>query len=229
MCKFTSEDQVWATSEIKEISRRKSKEFFKHRKSPKWKQLKSLLDEKCEIARKAYYTNIVSDLKSSNPGQWYSKLKRMTSYDTLKSEEVMVDSICGLSNKEQVEKIAENFAKISNSYDPINPSNISTKQENEKSTPKLEAFQVYQYLKKIKTNTSTVKDDIPAKLIKEFSPELSEPLSDIINCMVSRGEYPNCWKLEMVTPAAKKYPPSTIEDLRKISGLKNFQNLLRKC
>ena len=46
--------------------------------------------------------------------------------------------------------------------------------------------------------------------------------------MVSRGVYPNCWKLEMVTPAAKKYPPSTIEDLRKISGLINFSKLAEK-
>jgi hypothetical protein len=30
--KFKSEDQVWATPEIKEISRKKMKEYLKHRK-----------------------------------------------------------------------------------------------------------------------------------------------------------------------------------------------------
>ena len=77
--KFTSEDQVWTTPEIKSIFRRKQREFTKHRKSPKWKTLNNLFEEKCEAAKEAYYTNIVSDLKNSNPGQWYSKLKRMTS------------------------------------------------------------------------------------------------------------------------------------------------------
>ena len=81
---------------------------------------------------------------------------------------------------------------------------------------------------KIKTNTATVKDDIPAKVIKEFAPELSEPLANILNCMVENGEFPNLWKLEMVTPAAKIHPPATVNDLRKISGLKNFSKIAEK-
>ena len=153
--KFTSEDQVWATPEIKEISRKKSREYFKHRKSLKWRHLNSLLEEKCQIAREAYYINIVSDLKNSNPGQWYSKLKRMTSYDNLKSEEVTVENICHLPDIEQAEIIADNFSRISNSYNPIDPDKICTSQGNEKSTPKVEAFQVYEFLKKIKTNTNS--------------------------------------------------------------------------
>ena len=218
--KFTSEDQVWVTPEIKEISRRKRREFSKKRKSTKWKNLNALFEEKCDMARKAYYKNIVSDLKHSNPGQWYSKLKRMTSHDQLESEQVNVESICDLSDKEQAEVIASNFSKISNIYDPIDPERIRLNPENNQSTPVLEAYQVYEHLSKIKTNKSTVKDDIPAKLIKEFAPELSEPMADILNCMVRRGEFPDIWKLEMVTPVAKKYPPADVNDLRKISGLK---------
>ena len=73
-----------------------------------------------------------------------------------------------------------------------------------------------------------MKDDIPAKIIKEFAPELSAPLADILNCMVRRGEFPYIWKLEMVTPAAKVYPPATVNDLRKISGLKNLSKIAEK-
>jgi hypothetical protein len=73
-----------------------------------------------------------------------------------------------------------------------------------------------------------VKDDIPAKVIKEFAPELSAPLANILNCMVERGEYPNIWKVEMVTPSPKVYPPLSVEDLRNISGLKNFYKIGEK-
>ena len=72
--KFTSEDQVWITPELKDISRKKQREFFKHRKSSKWRNLNKLFEEKSELAKKSYYTNIVEDLKNSHPGQWYSKL-----------------------------------------------------------------------------------------------------------------------------------------------------------
>jgi hypothetical protein len=205
--KFSSEDQVWATPEIKDISRKKRREYLKHRKSSKWKALEEILNEKCEIANQSFYENIVQDLKNSNPGQWYSKVKRMTSYDQLKSEQVIVESICHLSDKDQVEIVADSFSKVSNQYDEINPEKICLRSANNKASPKFEAHQIYEYLKKIKTNTSTVKDDIPAKIIKEFACELSDPLADVINCMVERGEFPNIWKLEMVTPAPKVYPP----------------------
>ena len=92
--KFTSEDQVWITPELKDISRKKQREFFKHRKSSKWRNLNKLFEEKSELAKKSYYTNIVADLKNSHPDQWYSKLKRMTNHDQLKSEQVNVEEIC---------------------------------------------------------------------------------------------------------------------------------------
>ena len=53
----------------------------------------------------------------------------------------------------------------------------------------IEAHDVYEYLKRIKTNTATVKDDIPARIIKEFAPELSAPMADIIDCMGMRKRY----------------------------------------
>ena len=46
--------------------------------------------------------------------------------------------------------------------------------------------------------------------------------------MVERGEFPNIWKVEMVTPAPKVYPPESVDDLRKISGLKNFSKIAEK-
>ena len=64
--------------------------------------------------------------------------------------------------------------------------------------------------------------------MKEFAPELSGPLADILNCMVEKGEFPNLWKLEMVTPVPKIYPPGTVNDLRKISGLKKISKIAEK-
>ena len=171
-------------------------------------------------------------MKNSNPGQWYSKLKRMSNYDQLKTEQICVEEISEYSDLEQAEIIAENFSKISNEYDAIDTVKIArhtaSANGNLKPMSVFEPYQVHEYLRKIKTNTATVKGDIPAKLIKEFAPELSGPLSDILNCMVSRGEFPHIWKLEMVTPVAKVHPPASVNDLRKISGLKNFSKIAEK-
>jgi hypothetical protein len=227
--RFTSDDHPWTTSEIKDIARRKKREFFKRRKSIKWKRLNKLLETKCETAKLNYYTNIVSDLKSSNPGQWYSKLKRMSSYDQAKGESVNVGEIMHLSAKDQADAIAENFSKVSNEYEKLRTSDIDlSKATNTNPTPVLEEYQVYEYLRKIKTNTSTVLNDIPAKIIKEFACELAKPLTDVINTMVSLGQYPNIWKIEIVSPVPKVYPTVLLNDLRKIAGLKNFSKIAEK-
>ena len=80
----------------------------------------------------------------------------------------------------------------------------------------------------MKNNTATVNGDIPINVIKMFSHELSFPLSDIYKRCCKSGEYPNIWKLEIVTPAPKKYPPETPKDLRKISGTLNFSKIFEK-
>ena len=86
------------------------REFFTRRKSQKWKSLNKLLEEKCEIAKSNYYTNIVSDLKSSDPGQWYSKLKRMSSHEQGKGESLNVEEIMHLTAKEQANMIAKKIS-----------------------------------------------------------------------------------------------------------------------
>ena len=42
------------------------------------------------------------------------------------------------------------------------------------------------------------------------------------------GKYPDIWKLKIVTPAPKKYPPQTPQELRKISGTPNFSKIFEK-
>ena len=226
---FTSEDQPWVTPEVKDIDRKKKREYYKHRKSAKWKRLNKLFEIKCEQAKASYYSNIVEDLKNSAPGQWYSKLKRMSSNDQLKSEDVTVEAISHLANQKQAEAIADNFSKISNEYQPLNASEINLESCTVHTpAPVVEPHQVYEYLKRIRTKASTVKNDVPASIIKEFAAELSTPLADIISCSISRGEYANIWKLETVTPVPKVYPPKTLNDLRKISGLLNFSKITEK-
>ena len=153
----------------------------------------------------------------------------MASHDEIRSEQVSVEEIEHLTSKEQAELIADQFSQISNEYEPINANDIDIEStKNKTPVPVLEPYQVYEYLKRIKVKTSTVKDDIPAKLIKEYAAELSSPLSNIINCMFERGEYPDIWKIEMVTPVPKVYPPAKVEQLRKISGLKNLSKTTEK-
>ena len=75
--KVCTADQPFCTDKIKSIKRKKSREYQKHRKSLKWRQLNLQYQKEIAAAKSKYYRNIVKDLKTSNVSQWYSKLKRL--------------------------------------------------------------------------------------------------------------------------------------------------------
>ena len=64
--------------------------------------------------------------------------------------------------------------------------------------------------------------------MKILSKSISIPLTNILNSCITKGEWPNIWKGEAVTPIPKVHPPKEIDDLRSISGLKNLNKVAEK-
>ena len=71
-------------------------------------------------------------------------------------------------------------------------------------------------------------DDIPARMLKEFFTQLAAPLTHIINTSIIRGEWPDSWKHEVLTPIPKEFPPKDVSQLRNISGLKICDKITEK-
>ena len=55
--------------------------------------------------------------------------------------------------------------------------------------------------------------------------ELAKPVTDLINSAMMEGLWPEIFKMEIVTPVTKEYPPKIIHHLRNISGLLNLDNV----
>ena len=81
--------------------------------------------QKCQKAKNDYVENIVNDLKSSDVSQWYSKIKRMSSHFKENEDDSEVQDMIGMSNKDQAEQIADQFAEISQIYEPLEKKNIN--------------------------------------------------------------------------------------------------------
>ena len=225
--KVNEGDKPWISMELIKLDRQRKREYIKHKKSKKWKHLNQLFEEKSEEQKVTYYENIVEDLKTSNPGQWYSKIKRMSQLDPTKGKDVEVEELQNLSIPAQAEAIADNFDKIANLYDPLKKEDIEIPEDAQSRTlPLYEPHQIWEKIKSMKKKKSTVKGDIPWRIICEFSVELSSPLCNIFNTGTLNGEWPNIWKFEYVTPVPKVFPPSSRDYLRKISVTqKNLKDL----
>ena len=225
--KVCDDDEPWVTVELKQLDRKRKREFLKNKNSVKWAALNEKFVEKSSIEKQKYYDNIVLDLKESNVGKWYSKVKRMAGQKQDKLDNIIVEELSGLDNRQQAEIIANHYSKISNQYEQINSADFLQYQDTS-SLAEIEPLKVYNIIKTMNKKAATVPGDLPMKLISEFSVEISFPLAHIITHCMKSGVYPNLYKLENVTPVPKIFPPENLKDLRKISGLFNFSKIMDK-
>ena len=210
------------TDKIKELDRLRRREFYKNQKSKKWLKLNENFLKLCDEEKRKYAENIVSDLKTSDPSKWYSKIKRMCGQN--KSENVVnVAELDGIYDKLQSEIIADHYAQISNQFQPLQNQDFEKYLDISKISPvSVEPDKIKKIIRKMNHKAATLEGDLPIKILKEFSEELSSPLSHLISCCLAAGVYPDLWKVEYVTPVPKIYPPEKITDLRKISCLLNL-------
>ena len=224
--KLNQNDKPWVDAKLLKLDRAWKREYNNNKKSEKWLKLNEEFLERSKELKESYYVNMVEDLKTSNVGQWYSKVKRMSSVDPTHDDKVLVEELMHLPSSDQAEVIANKFAEISNLYEPLRSEDILIPDvENSKPVPLFEPFQIYEKIQKMKKKTSSVHGDIPWRVILEFSVELSTPLSNLYNCSSLAGIWPSIWKHEYITPVPKVHPPADTDDLRKISGTKNLSKI----
>ena len=226
--KIQSDAQPWISQKLKKMDRKRKRIYRKERKSEKWSKMNKRFKKEVKSAKANFCKDQVADHKQKKPGQWYTCLKRISSFDQMKNDQVSVDELNHLPDQQQAEKIAEKFASIQNLYDPLKTEDISVPPFTDKDIPQFQPAQVWFVLSRVNTNKATVPGDFPARLIKQFAAYLAEPLSDIFNTSMKRGEYPRIYKFEICTPVPKSYPPQNTSQLRNISGLLNFDRVFEK-
>ena len=209
-------DKKWMTPQLKNLNRKIKREFYKKRKSPKWKKLKRKFKTLKRRTVKNFYSEFVSELKESNPAKWYTMAKRLGAENQKKDGELSVDCLKGLNNQEAAEEVAKHFSSVSQEYLPMDTTKLPAYLP-AKEVLSVEESEVAERLAKLKCRKSTQPIDIPSKLRKLVPCELATPLSDIINSCLSQHLYPRLWKHEWVVPAEKQPNPSILKHLRKIS------------
>ena len=179
-------------------------------------------------AKAQFYNKTVADLKQKKPGQWYKCLKQITSFDQQKAEQLNIDDINHLTDQQQAEIIADKFASVQNEYEALQTEDIDIPPFSKSDIPKFHPSQVWFILSRLDTSKATVPGDFPPQLMKHFAAYLADPLTDIFNTGMSRGEYPKLYKFEVSTPVPKAYPTQSVTQLRNISGLLMFDRVYEK-
>ena len=95
---ITNLDRKWMSPPLKQLHRRMSREFYLHRKSNKYKKMKSKFKKMKRKSIKSFYSEFVHELKLSDPGKWYAMAKRIGSVDQMNGGETKVESLSSLNN-----------------------------------------------------------------------------------------------------------------------------------
>ena len=164
-------------------------------------------------------------LRKRNPKKWHSELKKLTRSNQHQDDVVTVESIKDFSDEVQSEMIATKFAEISQEYDKLSKEDIEIPAFSESDYPIITESDVRKALEDMDTSKSNVDGDIPCKILKQFSSQISLPLANALNSSIRQGCWPTILKLEMVTPVPKVFPPKDIDQLRNISGLLNLDKI----
>ena len=207
---FTSDDEPWVNSRIKEEIRKRKRIYSRHRKSKACVVQNKRVQNLVKSAKRNFYQKQINDCMTARNGQWYSNFKRMCKYDQLLSEPVEVEEITEKPHKEQANLILDSVLKVNNQYSPLLKEDIDFPFVEEESIPYLTEIVVESYMKQIKTKPSTPPNDIPAHIVKRFSKYFCKPLTHSINTCLKRGEWPDIWKIEAITPVPKVIPPKKI-------------------
>ena len=167
-------------------------------------------------------------MRKTKPGKWYIELKKLTNFNQLQTEKLVVDAIKDLPDSEQAEQIADKFSQVANEYEELKTEDIIIPPFNEADIHEFTVGEVQQVLSEIDANKSNVSGDIPAKLLKVFSSQMAVPITDLFNNAIRQGRWPDIFKMEIVTPIPKQTPPKDINHLRNISGLLNLDKIGEK-
>ena len=156
--------------------------------------------------------------------QW----KKLTGFDQDKFEKVNVEEIRNLPSNQQAELIADKFASVSQEYEALKREDIVIPPFNESDIPIISTDQVVEALKNMDVSKSSVRGDIPSKVLKHFADKIAVPMTEVINASIKQGCWPDIFKLEIVTPVPKVPKPKTLTELRNISGLLNLSKITEK-
>ena len=142
-----------------------------------------------------------------------------------------------LSLEQSTAKILTYFASISQQYLPLDvnklPQNIQMKllEENIQAVdiPNIEAFQIFEKMRRCKKTKSAVPGELPARLRQEFYVELAGPAAIIFNNIAKTGSWPNSWKKEYGTVLKKVLSqPEDESQLRIISITYQLSTLMER-
>ncbi|XP_071948788.1 uncharacterized protein [Antedon mediterranea] len=212
LLKMRSTDHPWLTKRVKQLIKQRQKAYVKFGKSSKWKKLRNGVQKAIMDVKKSYYQDAISGLHNSDSSKWHKNVGKLCNLNQKQSF-----SIPGLNEKETAESINQHFADVCCQLPALDQNNLPAYLPSSQPPPEIYPGQVQRLLQSIKPKKAGHPEDLPAKLLRECAFELAPPITNVFNCALKAGTFPDRWKHATVVPVPKIKGANTCNDLRPIS------------
>ena len=210
-----------------------------------YKRSRNAVNNKVRSAKANYYRNLIQENDDSK-SSWRA-VKRVLPNDKKLKKSMSSIKVDG-NLKTDKNTIAEGFNhfftsivktisdKLSQRSSKISCQRPQSPLQNTEATFTNENFElslvrpnvVYNLLRKLTVNKATGLDNIPARLLKDGAPVISECLTHIINLPFSSGVVPDNWKTSRVVPLSKFGNREEMDKYRPISILPVISKITEK-
>ena len=224
---MSSWDKPYMTEELRKMRRQRQRLYRKGSKNEKYLEVKKKFEQKIKAEAEKYRQKIVTEVTDGKRNNSYKALRKLETGNCDKNSAFTLPSHAdeNLSPLQSAERLADYFSEISQQFSPICPENFPPwiKQKlidgkSDEAKPILEEWEVFEKLRKSKKPNSLVPGDLPVKLVKEFTPELSVPVTRIYNKITKTAEYPRQWVTEYQLAIPKAHPPLSEDETRNIAS-----------
>ena len=210
-------DKPWMTPVLKKLIYQRQKASHSGNLDL-WRHYRLKVRNDIGVKKRAYYTNKVQHLKSSDSRKWWDCVNQMSGEKRPATNNIkIVKNGTTLSGKDLAQSLNTYFLSVSNDLSTLNPLLLPAYLPAPRPVPKIFPDEVCTKMLNTKVFKSSGPDNIPNRIIKDFAFELAEPVCHIFNTSLSTGEFPNIWKDALITPIPKAPSVSCEEELRPIS------------
>jgi hypothetical protein len=181
---------------------------------PTWKTLRALTQRRIRTCKRAFIENKLNS--NQNTKEWWATLKSITKPTTKADTSLPIIENRPLSFQKFCNNINTYYVSVGG--EPLNNvKNITM--SGHQPLQHLSIGETKRLLSRLDPTKATSGEDYPTWVSLEGREDVSIPLCDILNEMLTSLEYPNMWKRAQVNPIPKTPSPSKFKDCRPISLL----------
>ena len=229
-------DKAWFDDTCRRAARKKRRLFQKSKKDKndtskaKFAEARKSFNQAEKQARTRYNNKLREDLtdKTLSSKKWW-RIVNTLSGRTARSDIPVIEhqNIAHITARDKAEIFCKTFAEkccLQGAEDQAPDVSRSTTKSINKVTFKPK--DVRKLLQHVKSDKATGPDQIPTRVLRECSAELTSPLCRLFDLCLSNGVFPSQWKTASVTPIHKRDSKADPTKYRPISLLSNISKIM---